>query len=99
MQVLSVAIFEKMPIQTALSSEISQCDTGIENNQLNLSDFNRTLVALDLVVAVKEVLERSDRSLLLVAVTQRDPLAVLGEADCKSVFLRQYTEHTVMGRA
>jgi hypothetical protein len=54
---------------------------------------------LDSVVAVKEVLERSDRSLLLVAVTQRDPLAVLGEADCKSVFLRQYTEHTVMGRA
>jgi hypothetical protein len=30
---------------------------------------------LDSVVAVKEVLERSDRSLLLVAVTQRDPLA------------------------
>jgi hypothetical protein len=44
MQVLSVTIFEKMPIQTALSAEISQCDTGIENNQLNLFSFNRTLV-------------------------------------------------------
>jgi len=39
MQVLSVAIFEKMPIKAALSSEMSQCDTGIENNQLNLFGF------------------------------------------------------------
>jgi len=39
MQVLSVTIFEKMPIQTALSAEMSQCDTGIENNQLNLFSF------------------------------------------------------------
>jgi IS4 transposase len=39
MQVLSVTIFEKMPIQTALSAELSQCDTAIENNQLNLFDF------------------------------------------------------------
>ncbi len=39
MQVLSVTIFEKMPIQTALSAEVSQCDTGIENNQLNLFGF------------------------------------------------------------
>ena len=39
MQVLSVTIFEKMPIQTALSAEMSQCDTGIENNQLNLFGF------------------------------------------------------------
>jgi transposase len=39
MQVLSVTIFEKMPIQTALSSERSQCDTGIENNQLTLFGF------------------------------------------------------------
>ena len=39
MQVLSVTIFEKMPIQTALSSETSQCDIAIENNQLNLFDF------------------------------------------------------------
>jgi hypothetical protein len=28
-----------MPIQTALSAELSQCDTAIENNQLNLFDF------------------------------------------------------------
>ena len=39
MQVLSVTIFEKMPMQTALSAEISQCDTGIEYNQLNLFGF------------------------------------------------------------
>jgi hypothetical protein len=35
MQVLSVTIFEKVPIQTALSSEISKCDTVTENNQLS----------------------------------------------------------------
>jgi hypothetical protein len=34
-----VTIFEKMPIRTALSEEISQCDTGTENNQLNLFGF------------------------------------------------------------
>jgi transposase len=39
MQVLSVTIFEKVPIQTALSSETSKCDTVTENNQLNLFDF------------------------------------------------------------
>jgi transposase len=39
MQVLSVTIFEKIPIQTALSSETSKCDTAIENNQLNLFAF------------------------------------------------------------
>jgi transposase len=39
MQVLSVTIFEKMPIRAALSSEMSQCDTAIENNQLNLFGF------------------------------------------------------------
>ena len=38
-QVLSVTISEKMPIQTALSAEMPQCDTGIENNQLNLFGF------------------------------------------------------------
>jgi hypothetical protein len=39
MQVISVSIFERMPIQTALSSEMSQCDTATENNQLNLFGF------------------------------------------------------------
>jgi transposase len=39
MQVLSVTIFEKIPIQTALSSETCKCDTAIENNQLNLFGF------------------------------------------------------------
>jgi transposase len=39
MQVLSVTIFEKMPIQTALSSETSKCDTATEDNQLNLFGF------------------------------------------------------------
>jgi hypothetical protein len=39
MQVLSVTIFKKMPIETALSAEMSQCDAGTENNQLNLFGF------------------------------------------------------------
>jgi hypothetical protein len=39
MQVISVTIFEKMAIRTALSSEMPQCDTAIENNQLNLFNF------------------------------------------------------------
>jgi len=39
MQVLSVTIFEKVPIQTALSSETSKFDTATENNQLNLFGF------------------------------------------------------------
>jgi Transposase DDE domain len=39
MQVISVTIFGKMPIQTALSSEMSQCVTATENKQLNLFRF------------------------------------------------------------
>jgi transposase len=36
MQVLSVTIFEKIPIQTALSSETSKCDTAIGNRGGNV---------------------------------------------------------------
>jgi transposase len=39
MQVLSVSVFEKTPIQTVFSSDIYNCDTVIENNQLNLFSF------------------------------------------------------------
>jgi hypothetical protein len=39
MQVLSVAIFEKMPIQTALSSEADRYDTAQDDNQLDLFGF------------------------------------------------------------
>ena len=39
MQVISVTIFEKMAIRTALSSKMPQCDTAIGNNQLNLFNF------------------------------------------------------------
>jgi hypothetical protein len=39
MQVISVTIFEKIPIGTVLSLEMSQFDTGTENNQLSLFDF------------------------------------------------------------
>jgi len=39
MQVISVTIFEKMPIRTALSSEMSQCNTATKNNQLKLFGF------------------------------------------------------------
>jgi hypothetical protein len=39
MQVLSVTIFEKMPLQTALSSDEFKSDTSMDSNQLNLSGF------------------------------------------------------------
>jgi transposase len=39
MQVLSVSVFEKMPIQTAFSPDSYNCDTVMENNQLNLFSF------------------------------------------------------------
>jgi Transposase DDE domain len=39
MQVLSVTIFERVSIQTTLSSETSKCDTVTENSQLNPFGF------------------------------------------------------------
>src|SRR5208282_1384982 len=39
MQVLSVTIFEKMPLQTALSSDEPKSDTSMDSNQLNLFGF------------------------------------------------------------
>jgi Domain of unknown function (DUF4372)/Transposase DDE domain len=36
LQVLSVTVFEKMPIQTALSGQIEQIDRSMEDNQLRL---------------------------------------------------------------
>jgi IS4 transposase len=39
MQVLSVAIFEKIPMQTALSSEANETDDAMDSNQLNLFAF------------------------------------------------------------
>jgi hypothetical protein len=36
LQVVSVSVFEKTPLQTAFSPETYSCDTEIENNQLNL---------------------------------------------------------------
>ena len=39
LQVLSVTIFEKMPIQTALSSEDTRSDSTASANQLNLFAF------------------------------------------------------------
>ena len=39
MQLLSVTVFEKMPIYTALSGANSQCDTAIENTQLELFTY------------------------------------------------------------
>src|SRR5580704_4652721 len=39
MQVISVIIFEKTPLQTALSSDESQSDTSMDSNQLNLFVF------------------------------------------------------------
>ncbi len=54
---------------------------------------------VDHVEAVREVLARPDHSLILVTFKLHDPLAVLDEADCTTVFARQYIEHTVLGRA
>jgi transposase len=39
MPVISVSVFEKMPIHTAFSPDAYNCDTVTENNQLNLFDF------------------------------------------------------------
>jgi hypothetical protein len=39
LQVLSVTIFAKMPIQTALSSEDTRSDSAASANQLNLFAF------------------------------------------------------------
>jgi len=39
LQVLSVTVFEKMPIQTALSGEAEQIDKSTEHNQLKLFGF------------------------------------------------------------
>jgi hypothetical protein len=39
MQVISVSVFEKVPIHTAFSPDAYNCDTVTENNQLNLFDF------------------------------------------------------------
>jgi len=36
LQVVSVSVFEKIPLRTAFSPEFYSCDTEIENNQLNL---------------------------------------------------------------
>ena len=36
LQVVSVSVFEKIPLRTAFSPEAYSCDTEIENNQLNL---------------------------------------------------------------
>ena len=36
LQVVSVSVFEKIPLRTACSPEIYSCDTGVEENQLNL---------------------------------------------------------------
>ena len=36
LQMVSVPVFEKVPLRTAFSSEAYSCDTEIENNQLNL---------------------------------------------------------------
>jgi hypothetical protein len=51
------------------------------------------------IEAVGEMLERPNHTLLLVTFKLRDPLAVPSEDDCVTIFTRQYTEHTVMGRA
>ena len=39
MQVLSVSVFERMPMQAAFSPDTYNCDTDIENMQLNLFNF------------------------------------------------------------
>ena len=36
LQVVSVSVFEKLPIQSAFLPDTHGCDTAIENNQLNL---------------------------------------------------------------
>ena len=45
LQILSVTLFEKMPIHQALAGDENRCNASQITNQLNLFDFNRTLVA------------------------------------------------------
>lgn len=66
-------------------------------NHVQMQDFVKH--AVDDVEAVRDILAQPEHSLLLVAFKQHDPLSVLGESDCLSVFVRQYTEHTVLGNA
>ena len=44
LQILSVTLFEKMPIHQALAGDENRCNASQITNQLNLFDFNRTLV-------------------------------------------------------
>jgi hypothetical protein len=44
LQVISVTVFEKIEIQTAFSQSADRYDTAQDDNQLDLSAFNRTLV-------------------------------------------------------
>ena len=46
LQILSVTLFEKMPIHQALAGDENRCNASQITNQLNLFDFNRTLVTL-----------------------------------------------------
>ena len=43
LQILSVTLFEKMPIHQALAGDENRCNASQITNQLNLFDFNRTL--------------------------------------------------------
>lgn len=51
------------------------------------------------IEAVSKILERPKHTLLLVTFRLRDPLTVPDEDDCLTIFTRQYTEHTALGRA
>jgi hypothetical protein len=44
LQVLSITVFEKMPIQSAFSATPDGSVAAIDDNQLNCSHFNRTVV-------------------------------------------------------
>ena len=44
LQILSVTLFEKMPIHQALAGDENRCNASQITNQLNLFDFYRTLV-------------------------------------------------------
>jgi hypothetical protein len=61
--------------------------------------LNYTVELVKAVEAIKAMVSRPDHSIIIVALKLRDPLAGLSEEDCKTVYVRQYTLHTVSGSA
>ena len=81
--------------RVARACVVFKADIAAENPQMEAY----AMQMVEHIEAVSEILERPHHTLLLVTFKLRDPLSVPDEDDCVTVFTRQYTEHTIMGRA